>query len=820
MQRALFTDKEVQLTSKQQLKYQETAKNRCHHLDVENHIPVIVSQNNLTGALRHANVLPHALITNITESLATLQFSVSQVQGLHRQHRAKVSSKVLPPINRCEDLKVSLVKEYANQKTPTDGEIYRKIRQYKGEQNEPFQQQISILHQLITTNYVESSVINTSTHSMKKINQDTVNTLQLLAPSRYCADTKIARGLILSSQMFSDFKRFNRLVLSLYTFFKDFKYLESYAQYIKHLFSPLNESSTFQHQHADSTEHLDLSYRQVWLYTIQNYPLILPDPKSDNDLLAKPNQAKADKRAIYNIAELTSCLRFHSPEIRSLVEGSPDRHIAAVPCQSEVPYKLLADSSVKARAQCGMPQFRTYKQDSPLLFLDYVHDDDAPVANTITTFFIHPMSRVPSPRASSPTSLFVRDIPPVEGLEIVASNGPERERHQREIQHGEAEHNQQRRERQRKEHVVRRARKSQKCRHQTQQPGLGPEEIIKLDHLSKEWTDQEMLDREQLALIPTGANLPEPQPMTADQIDHLPTKHGETAHTRPAGRQEGSREDNELSTLDSIILTNNPAYPSLALGNKSLETTSEILEQASNSEPLREQSYKMRAAQQAGEPINQPRLTGSVEGKANETERNQQDHDYKEQIREEYLAQGFQAHQEQNRLDTELEHERLEQELNLTQQSHRPISEPAEQQDRPDPSADLVNVVATAHILSLAEDIEISFWSFEREQWRQTNCVKVSPSDLSHVEHVARKYMRKKYSLYNQNLQGLSPTQCFRAATINGNNAIFVISEEEEKKLAIQGQLKDRQLLPLVSRVLDPDQGSPKPRTKRQLRMI
>jgi hypothetical protein len=33
-----------------------------------------------------------------------------------------------------------LVEEYANQKKPTDGEIYRKIRQYEGEQNEPFRQ--------------------------------------------------------------------------------------------------------------------------------------------------------------------------------------------------------------------------------------------------------------------------------------------------------------------------------------------------------------------------------------------------------------------------------------------------------------------------------------------------------------------------------------------------------------------------------------------------------------------------------------------------------------------------------------------------------
>lgn len=39
-----------------------------------------------------------------------------------------------------EELRTSLVEEYANQKKPTDGEIYRKIRQYEGDGNEAFRQ--------------------------------------------------------------------------------------------------------------------------------------------------------------------------------------------------------------------------------------------------------------------------------------------------------------------------------------------------------------------------------------------------------------------------------------------------------------------------------------------------------------------------------------------------------------------------------------------------------------------------------------------------------------------------------------------------------
>jgi hypothetical protein len=39
-----------------------------------------------------------------------------------------------------EELRTSLLEEYANQKKPTDGDIYRKIRQYEGEGNEAFRE--------------------------------------------------------------------------------------------------------------------------------------------------------------------------------------------------------------------------------------------------------------------------------------------------------------------------------------------------------------------------------------------------------------------------------------------------------------------------------------------------------------------------------------------------------------------------------------------------------------------------------------------------------------------------------------------------------
>lgn len=80
---------------------------------------------------------------------------------------------------------------------------------------------------------------------MKKIDLDTVDALQLLAPGKSRTDAKTACGLILSGQAFAEFrdeerriiwnrmKDFDGLIPSLYTFFEDFKYLESCAHCVK-----------------------------------------------------------------------------------------------------------------------------------------------------------------------------------------------------------------------------------------------------------------------------------------------------------------------------------------------------------------------------------------------------------------------------------------------------------------------------------------------------------------------------------------------------------------------------------------------------------
>ena len=55
----------------------------------------------------------------------------------------------------------------------------------------------------------------------------------------------------------------------------------------------------------------------------------------------------------------------------------------------------------------------------------------------------------------------------------------------------------------------------------------------------------------------------------------------------------------------------------------------------------------------------------------------------------------------------------------------------------------------------------------------------MDPSDLSEVERVAVKYIRKQIRLFNTELNILTPADCFEASTADGSNTILLIPEAE-----------------------------------------
>lgn len=302
-------------------------------------------------------------------------------------------------------------------------------------------------------NYVKDfwfSLVNDDPASVGKIDQQTVEKLQLMAPQ---AEGKLVHGLVLSGQVFTDFdesermtiweklRSFNGLIPSLYSFFEDFKCFESWAHCLSRLFTvtkatvrktmdslracPISDvcliqtsGSAFSNRVEPAERHFDIAYRQMWLYAMRHYPQMPRDPKRKTRL-AKPANATADEYVVSDMACLARRLGFQSDEITELGNQSPDRLFAkhallrarkpdhfvyddsmldslidrivecfatAKPKDVSTPPPILLSLSMKRRARCGHPTVPALLQDRPLLFLDPMHATEA--SDRVTTVFV------------------------------------------------------------------------------------------------------------------------------------------------------------------------------------------------------------------------------------------------------------------------------------------------------------------------------------------------------------------------------------------------------------------------------------------------
>ncbi|CEJ55661.1 hypothetical protein PMG11_01909 [Penicillium brasilianum] len=303
----ILTDAEYRLTTERQLKYQGTAKvnldqislqplssreidhqnverlreifakDGCNRLDLRNHVTAVVSRQHLQRAC-HATGLALEELKSRQQQYPRLRFHGRRVKCLHGQHRLKAAEDFLSPSDRwwtvdlylddiSPDLRNALVDEYANEKPPTDGEVYRKIRQYQHESNALFQNRWwsrlspnkakrlrrltsqdnaylcaafdtllaipgiwngmslgslntvmalkcdEVIHYLEHVKNFWATLVNHDRAQMARIDLHTVDTLQLYAPRASTVDRKIVKGKILSGEVFSNFSRSERAAI-------------------------------------------------------------------------------------------------------------------------------------------------------------------------------------------------------------------------------------------------------------------------------------------------------------------------------------------------------------------------------------------------------------------------------------------------------------------------------------------------------------------------------------------------------------------------------------------------------------------------------
>jgi hypothetical protein len=752
---------------------------------------------------------------------------------------------------------------------------------------------------------------------MKKIDQDTVELLQLLAPGKSRMDAKTSCGLVLGGHAFGEFndeerqsiwacmKDFDGLIPSLYTFFEDFKYLESCAQCVKRLFGPSisiwqtmssifvpgsnsnrsseagqgliqTSESNFRRQQATDMARLETGYVQVWLYAMRHYPLMPPDPKNEDDLLARPTRAKPDQRAIFEMAELAHRLGFKSAEIDELVSGSPDHQIArsallqarkpdryrydhekfdilvgqivscfghAVPDKPDRAQHLLADSNVKPRRRSGMPQTRTQNQDKTMLFLDCLYAD-VEVADTITSFFVRRcvyfaffgkltlhglISDGDQPMGDVPQSpLFVEEEEPTDSQEQNMHAAPpsvpildrpdelERDRARPREARQSMDHQQKPRSENARDHGRRRRRKVQVHGLTSRRVTEREPEPMEWDLLDTETSDHDVLSESSPRnenISPLESNI-EPAP-TDSATAHACDSHGPTELGGADAISDCTRISFEVNETEQ-----DPEEGGLTVAPGRQDSLGDRTK-VNNAPPLASAEPEADHLSHISDPPRQHGLDA-------------------------FLDHLQKAQEEQERLEEEMGRERLNEELGLSNQARLPPGDSPGFEDRQNSLVTGNEPVLSGHTeikhsasalnftgqdlsrVSLREGqpeftvenpdqrgaavspqpqqgpVEIQFWAFEREQWRQSDRLLVDPSNTSPVEQRARKYLWKGYSLYDLHLQSLSPAHCFRAATADGRNAIFMISEHEERKLAAAGRpTKEKQLLAMASRVGD-----------------
>lgn len=683
-------------------------------------------------------------------------------------------------------------------------------------------------------------------------------------------------------QIWKRIKEFDGVIPSLETFWDDFLFFEQCAQCMRWLFGvakdsiwdtmmtmfrpdPGENSATiqvserkFRRQVASDAERLDLGYRQLWLYTMRHYNSMPRPAKRKDGLLVKWDRGNIDERVVFKFAELARRLGFRSKEIENLLQKSPDRLIARNallqarkpdyyqydPVQFEslvdrisacfskaVEYdrpaaEVLADSEVSARRRCGFPQEMAYSQDVPHLFLDQVHAEAA--FAPITTYLVRRCfyyaflgkRSLPCPgtgqsdpsvprRDNSP--LFVNDSEPAqsapETIESISASESIRPRPLYENS-------------------------------QTRRALEGYRSPYVEDEISTEGAYS--LEPEERGESPdddTMASENEP-------LEFLGTNEHNASPTNPlfnrqelrSSRSDMSHESDHLARESDLPSTPNESTSA----HESLESASHI--------PARDYSpsvYSTRRKSSIRESEARRRFSEDIARAMQERERIDEDWE-RERFEQEYGPSNPGEILEENAKPSE-DHDLGQQQISpsivdldgtrtgieaedlQSQQTPRVTrfdlggSTPmqAGKREVPTKTHSPANDAPASHAQpsETPQRVEFTFWSYHNDEWYVSDRHWVDPTDPSIVERIAKKYMRKNFSIYDKSLNSLSPIMCFRAGVADGTHAVFVLSKQMEAKLVAEGRFRTSEGIPKNVKIDRRIRRATKPKPNKRLRL-
>jgi len=279
-----------------------------------------------------------------------------------------------------------------------------------------------IIRYLRYTKQFWSDLLQQDKTAMAKVDQATVESLQLTAPWASTLDANILRGKMLGGEIFCNFSQqereetwirlqsFKGLVPSLFEFFENVKCLEAWAESSKWLvslgpretlstamnkiYTGIDQSvdsalvqeneTTFESVPANAARRIDLGYRQLCTFAMRYYREI-PKKPSGKDLLAKP-RAMLDTTRLREMADLANHLGFESSEITALKQF-PKSADPPIVRGNEKPALVTDGSGEISKDRCGMPHAQNYEEDRKFLFITHLHDNRYEQSEGITSYF-------------------------------------------------------------------------------------------------------------------------------------------------------------------------------------------------------------------------------------------------------------------------------------------------------------------------------------------------------------------------------------------------------------------------------------------------
>ena len=279
-----------------------------------------------------------------------------------------------------------------------------------------------VLHYLDYINEFWCELLQGDQSAMARVDQVTVQELQLRAPWASTSDAIILRSKVLGGEVFGLFSQderdkiwgrlenFRGMIPSLFELFENLKCLEAWADCLRWLirldpretlsmalksnFSDSNQANdsaivqesetVFKSVSANAQERLDLGYRQLYSFAMR-YHRDIPKRSSRQDLLARPTPT-VDTARLREMAELASRLGFESSEITALRQY-PRSEACAVATASRRPFLVTDGPGQTKSRRCGVPHLEDYEENRQYLFINHLHDSTDEQGEGVTSFF-------------------------------------------------------------------------------------------------------------------------------------------------------------------------------------------------------------------------------------------------------------------------------------------------------------------------------------------------------------------------------------------------------------------------------------------------